>query len=175
MHSTSTRDIEIRPATDADASALVAVYNPYILETTITFEEQAIGPPDMASRVAEVDESGLPFLLAESAGIPVGFAYASRWKGRCAYRHSVETTVYVVRDHWRRGAGAALYAKLLEALGGAGIHTAIGGIALPNDSSIVFHERFGFTKVAHFREVGFKFNRWIDVGYWQLLFEHNAQ
>ena len=114
---------------------------------------------------------GLPFLLADVGGVPVGFAYASKWKGRCAFRHTAETTVYVGREHWRCGVGTALYTRLLGLLQRAGYHAAIGGIALPNESSITLHERLGFAQVALFREVGFKFNGWIDVGYWQLLFE----
>jgi L-amino acid N-acyltransferase YncA len=173
MHSpvVSSREIEIRAATELDAATLADIYNPYIIETIITFEEAAISPSDMAARVAEAHAVGLPFLLAHARSVPVGFAYASKWKGRCAYRHTVETTVYVGRDHWRCGVGTALYTKLLDLLQGAGFHAAIGGIALPNEASIALHERLGFTKVAQFREVGFKFNRWIDVGYWQLLFE----
>ena len=123
----------------------------------------------MAARVAEADGVGLPFLMAEVRSVPVGFAYASKWKGRCAYRHTAETTVYVKHDCWRCGVGKALYTQLLERLQHAGTHAAIGGIALPNESSIALHERLGFVKVAQFREVGFKFNQWIDVGYWQLL------
>lgn len=166
----SSPGVVVRTATKGDASALADIYNPYVLETTITFEEAAVGPADMVSRVAETLEAGLPFLLAEVAGVPAGFAYASKWKGRCAYRHTAETTVYVARDHWRCGVGKALYTRLLESLQQARIHAAIGGIALPNDSSVALHERLGFVKVAQFKEVGFKFNRWIDVGYWQRLF-----
>ena len=77
--------------------------------------------------------------------------------------------MYVGREHWRCGVGTALYTRLLDLLQRASFHAAIGGIALPNESSIALHERLGFTQVAHFREVGFKFNRWIDVGYWQRL------
>ena len=169
MHNFSHRDIKIQAATEADASALIEIYNPYILETTVTFEEQAIAPSDMASRVAEADNAGLPFLVARAEAAPVGFAYAGKWKGRCAYRHSAETTVYVGRDHWRRGVGKALYSALLDLLQKSGMHAAIGGIALPNESSVALHERLGFKKVAQFREVGFKFDRWVDVGYWQIL------
>jgi phosphinothricin acetyltransferase len=170
MHSASHRDILIQAATHADAAALTDIYNPYILETTITFEEQSIASSEMASRIAETGKTGLPFLVARIDGAPVGFAYASKWKGRCAYRHSTETTVYVGRDSWRCGVGTALYRKLLNLLQGAGMHAAIGGIALPNEASIALHERLGFTKVAQFREVGYKFDKWIDVGYWQRLF-----
>lgn len=161
--------VAVRAATEADAPAIAAIYNPHVLSTSITFEETAVEPADMARRVAETFGAQLPFLLAEVSGVPAGFAYASKWKGRCAYRHTVETTVYVERSHWRCGVGKALYMRLLTLLKVAGIHAAIGGIALPNESSIALHERLGFTKVAQFREVGFKFNRWIDVGYWELL------
>jgi len=164
------RSIEIRAAIPADSSALVEIYNPYVAETTITFEETALDASKMAARIAEADAAGLPFLLADIGGAPAGFAYATKWKGRCAYRHTAETTVYVKHDRWRCGVGKALYTQLLERLQHAGTHTAIGGIALPNESSIALHERLGFVKVAQFREVGFKFNQWIDVGYWQLLF-----
>lgn len=167
----SVRDIEIRAASAADASALADIYNPYVIETTVTFEEAALAPSEMAERVAEADVGGLPFLVAAAGSLPVGFACASKWKGRCAYRHTAETTVYVGRDHWRCGLGTALYGKLLDLLQQAGFHAAIGGIALPNDPSVALHERLGFVKVAQFREVGFKFDHWIDVGYWQRLFE----
>ena len=168
---TSVRVIEIRRATEADAPALADVYNPYVVDSIITFEETPVSLSDMAARVAEVDSVGFPFLVAEARGLPVGFAHASKWKGRCAYRHTAETTVYVGRDHWRLGVGMALYRRLLELLQQSGIHAAIGGIALPNEASIALHERLGFVQVARFREVGFKFGRWIDVGYWQRLFE----
>ena len=169
--SESARDIVIRPATGADASALAGIYNPYVTETIITFEEAAVAPPEMAARVAEADAAGLPFLVAEVRGVPAAFACASKWKGRCAYRHTAETTVYVGRDHWRHGLGSALYVELLSLLQQAGFHAAIGGIALPNEPSVALHERLGFVQVARFREVGFKFGRWIDVGYWQRLFK----
>ncbi len=166
------RRIEIRAANQADSSALADIYNPYVIETAITFEETVVDASEMATRVGDSDAAGLPFLLAAVGGAPAGFAYASKWKGRCAYRHTAETTVYVTRDRWRCGVGKALYTQLLERLQHAGIHAAIGGIALPNESSIALHEQFGFVKVAQFREIGFKFDQWIDVGYWQLLFRN---
>ena len=165
----NSQDLTIRPAIAGDAPRLADIYNPYVLTTTITFEESAIGPAEMATRIAESAEASLPFLVAAIGGAPVGFANASRWKGRCAYRYSAETTVYVMQSHWQCGVGKALYSTLLGLLQSSGCHAAIGGIALPNESSIRLHERLGFTQVAQFREVGFKFNRWIDVGYWQRL------
>jgi phosphinothricin acetyltransferase len=166
----SASDLQIRAASAADARSLADIYNPYVVGTAITFEETALSPAAMAARVAEAESAGLPFLLATAGGEPAGFAYASAWKGRCAYRHTCETTVYVGQDHWRCGIGRALYTRLLDLLRQAGLHAAIGAIALPNEPSVALHERLGFEQVARFREVGFKFSRWTDVGYWQRLF-----
>jgi phosphinothricin acetyltransferase len=113
--------------------------------------------------------ASLPWLLWEEEGAVRGYAHASKWKGRCAYRHSAEVTVYLHPAFTGRGIGSKLYEALLADLRERGFHTAIGGIALPNPSSIALHERFGFRKVAHFDEVGWNFGGWIDVGYWQLL------
>jgi L-amino acid N-acyltransferase YncA len=102
-------------------------------------------------------------------GEVVGYAYASPWRTRCAYRLSVESTVYVSVEHPRKGIGAQLYRALLDDLRARGIHVIIGGIAQPNAASVALHERLGFEKVAHFKQVGRKFAQWIDVGYWELL------
>lgn len=145
------------------------IYNYFIQETTVTFEEQAVSAADICERIREVQTSKLPWLIAEDSNSLVGYAYASRWKGRCAYRFSVEVTVYVEHALTGQGIGSKLYQQLLPELQSRGIHVALGGIALPNDASVALQERFGFEKVAHLREVGFKFNRWIDVGYWQKI------
>lgn len=84
-------------------------------------------------------------------------------------RFSTEVTAYVALDHTGQGIGSRLYGELLPALKDRDIHAVLGEIALPDEASVSFHEKFGFSKVAHFREVGFKFNRWIDVGYWQCI------
>jgi len=99
----------------------------------------------------------------------VGFAYASKWKGRCAYRNSLETTIYLDPSVTRRGIGSSLYNALIQHVRSAGFHTVIGGVALPNEASVALHEKHGYRKVAHFEQVGFKHNRWVDVAYWQLL------
>lgn len=164
----SSRDgVTIRPATTADASAIAGIYNHYVTETIVTFEEEAVSPAEITRRIQEVDSASLPWLIAERCGEVVGYAYASKWKGRCAYRFSVEITVYVGPGHARRGIGSKLYGQLFPILKDRGIHALIGGIALPNEASVALHEKWGLQKVAHFKEVGFKFNRWIDVGYWQ--------
>jgi len=158
----------IRSATAADAEALARIYNHYVKETIITFEEDPVSSADMAGRVTEVERASLPWLVAEQDGQIVGYAYASKWKGRCAYRHSVETTIYLASDCVGRGIGTSLYQALLEQLRNRNLHVAIGGAALPNPASVALHEKLGFRKVAHFAEVGFKFGKWIDVAYWQV-------
>lgn len=158
----------IRNAIPDDAAALAGIYNRYVLDTTVTFEESAVSEAEMAARIAEVQGAGLPWLVAaDDAGTVLGHAYASKWKGRCAYRFAVETTVYLDAAAHGRGLGRQLYERLLGLLRDAGMHVAIGGIALPNPTSIAFHEKLGFRKVGQFDEVGFKFGRWVDVGYWQ--------
>ncbi len=161
--------MSIRMATVEDAAAIAAIYNPYVADTCITFETEPVQAAGMAARITEVLDAGLPWLLAEDAAGAAGFAYASKWKGRCAYRFSVESTVYLHRDHTGRGIGRALYGRLLEEIRARRMHAVIGGIALPNAASIALHERLGFRKVAHFEQVGYKQDRWVDVGYWQLL------
>ena len=159
---------EIRPALKSDAAAIAEIYNYYVLETIITFEEEAVTVAEMEQRIAEIS-AAYPWIVFEEDDKVLGYAYASGWKSRCAYRNSVETTVYLHPDAVGKGAGTKLYKALLNQLWGRGMHTAIGGIALPNAASIALHEKMGFHKVAEFQEVGFKFNQWINVGYWQVL------
>lgn len=159
--------MHIRPAHTDDAQAIAAIYNPYILNTVISFEEDAVTDAAMAQRIADVQAGGLPWLVAERDGKVLGYAYATKWRVRHAYRFSVESSVYLAPAAARQGVGTALYAALLAQLAGCGCHLVIGGIALPNDASVALHEKMGYEKVAHFREVGFKFGRWRDVGYWQ--------
>ena len=105
--------------------------------------------------------------MAEQGGLVVGYAYATRWRARAAYRESVESSVYLAPEATGRGLGRALYDVLLPELRGSGLHAVIGGITLPNAASVALHEALGFTHVGTFREVGYKFGRRIDVGYWQ--------
>ncbi len=161
----------VRDAVPADADSIARIYNHYVLNTIVTFEEDAISAQTIDGRLADTRAANLPFVVAERGRQVCGYAYASKWKGRCAYRFSAEVTVYVDCEHGAQGIGSTLYAHLLPVLRQQGIHAAIGGIALPNDASVALHEKFGFVQVAQFREVGRKFERWIDVGYWQRVFE----
>lgn len=156
----------IRTATCADAESVCTIYNHYVAHTVVTFEEQPVATAEMQSRIAAVLEK-LPWLVLEHDGAIAGYAYASPWKARSGYRFAAESSIYLAPAQTRRGFGSALYARLLENLRARNVHCVIGGAALPNPASVALHERLGFTKVAHFRENGFKFGRWIDVAYWQ--------
>jgi phosphinothricin acetyltransferase len=158
----------IRPATPADAGRICAIYNHYVTTTTVSFEEDAVGAQEMAQRIADVAAAGLPWLVLEVDGALAGYAYATKWRVRPAYRYSVESTVYLDKDCTGRGLGRTLYGALLDELRKRELHLVIGGIAQPNAGSVGLHEALGFRKVAHFSEVGMKFGRWVDVGYWEL-------
>ncbi len=125
----------------------------------------------MRARILEAAAARLSWLVAIDGSAIIGYAYASKWKGRCAYRHSVESTVYLAPSSTGNGVGRKLHAALIDRLQDRGVHTVIGGIALPNEASIALHERLGFEKVAQFKQVGFKQDRRIDAGHWQFCFD----
>lgn len=132
---------KIRQVAPADAAAITEIYNHYVTQTAVTFEVEPISSAEMLGRIEETISS-LPWLVFELEGRP-------------------EST--------GQGCGTPLYRQLIKEVGQLGFHSMIGGIALPNPSSERLHEKLGFKKIAHFKEVGWKFERWIDVGYWQLL------
>lgn len=164
----------MRSALEEDAEHIARIYNYYVLNSVITFEEEPVAVPVMAARIAEVQGASLPWLVAEADSLVVGYAYANKWKARSAYRHSVETTIYIEKGREGRGVGSILYAELLSILRAEGKHVAIGGAALPNDASVALHEKLGFEHVATFRQVGFKHDRWVDVAYWQVVLTPNT-
>ncbi len=159
----------IRNVTQNDVPALCEIYNHYVSETVITFEEIPILHEEMSRRVDSVT-SRFPWLVFEQQGAVVGFAYAAQWKERSAFRYSVESSVYVSHEAVGQGIGTALYKALISKLHAAEVHSVIGGISLPNPQSVKLHEKLGFEKTGHFHEVGRKFDQWIDVGYWELTF-----
>ena len=163
----------IRLAHSSDPTRIAKIYNYYIANTVMTFEENPITALDIQTRIEETKAEGLPWLVAEdgagNSAEVIGYAYASKWKGRCAYRHTVEVTVYLSKAATAKGWGTKLYQALFNELKQLSIHATIGGISLPNEASIALHEKLGMKKVAHFKEVGFKFGQWVDVGYWQAI------
>ncbi|MCE9618641.1 MAG: GNAT family N-acetyltransferase [Planctomycetes bacterium] len=158
----------IRSATTNDAQGICDIYNHYVARTVITFEEEAVPSSEMQSRIKSVVPT-LPWLVAEIDGVVQGYAYASPWRARSAYRYAVESTVYLAPERSRQGLGSELYASLLSKLSERRLHCAFGVIALPNPASVAIHEKFGFHKVGELKQVGWKFDRWVDVGYWQLM------
>ncbi len=161
----------IRAATPHDAAALADIYNHYITDSIVTFEEVPIDAAEMVRRLADVRSAGLPWLLAEDEGRVVGYAYGAKWNKRQGYRFSAEVTVYLAKGASGKGIGSALYKELLGQLRALGFKSAIGGIALPNEASVALHEKFGFKKAAHYERIGIKFGQWLDVGYWQCHLE----
>jgi phosphinothricin acetyltransferase len=157
----------IRPVAATDAAAIAAIYNHYVTQTTVTFEEEPVSADEMGRRIEALTGQGQPWLVAEVDGQVAGYAYATKWHHRHGYRYSAEVTVYLGKDFGGRGLGTALYQALFPLLEANGIKSLVGVIALPNAASIALHEKFGMQKVGHLKAIGMKFGEWIDVGYWQ--------
>jgi L-amino acid N-acyltransferase YncA len=158
----------IRDAVLADSPEIAEIYNFYVANTCITFEETEVTSDEMSNRLRKVSEASLPWIVAVKDEAVIGYAYATKWKERTAYRFSVESTVYLSTEAQGNGLGTKLYEALLDKLTLLGINCVIGGITLPNPASVGLHEKIGMEKVAQFPKVGFKFGEWLDVGYWQL-------
>lgn len=158
----------VRPADPGrDAEACAAIYAPYVTESFVSFEMEAPSAREMERRMTETMATH-PWLVFESEGQVVGFAYGSAHHKRAAYRWSADVSVYVDREHRRLGAGRELYSALLDLLRRQGFRQACAGVSLPNEGSVAFHESFGFEPVGVYREIGWKFGQWYDVGWWQL-------
>ncbi len=156
----------IRKAKETDAHTIALIYNHYILHSTITFEEKEVNEQLIIERLKESKKH--PWWVFEQEGVVLGYAFSTKWKSRSAYRFTVESSVYVAPKQRQKGVGTLLYSKLIESLKKEGFRIILAGISLPNDKSISFHEKLGFQKVGQLESVGYKFNRWIDVGYWEL-------
>jgi L-amino acid N-acyltransferase YncA len=163
--------MNIRPASSEDAPGIAKVYNHYIRTSHATFEIEPVDHTEMLRRVRDALASGYPFLAADDIDIS-GYAYGRPFRPRPGYRHAVEVAVYVDPDRQGEGIATELYGHLFPQLFAGGARTLIAAIALPNEPSVQLHEKFGFVKSGHFREVGRKFDRWIDVGYWQRMNEN---
>ncbi len=159
----------IRTVKPTDAASIAEIYNYYIRETVVTFEDEPVSTEDMQQRINSLLENHIWLVYTQGNKI-MGYAYAGPWRLRSAYRYAVETSVYLSTKAIGKGIGTTLYKTLIEQVRQKNFHVAIGGIALPNEASIALHEKCGFEKNAHFKQVGYKFGQWIDVGYWQLVF-----
>ena len=156
----------IREARASDAKSIALIYNQYILNSTITFEEKKIGFKTIVDRISTNKKH--KWWVFEKDNILMGYAYSTKWKTRSAYRYTVESSVYVAQKYQHKGIGKALYINLIKSLKDDGFRRILAGISLPNNNSVIFHEKLGFKKVGQLEAVGYKFNRWIDVGYWEL-------
>ena len=137
---------KIRQVAPADAAAIAEIYNHYVTQTAVTFEVEPISSAEMLVRIEETISS-LPWLVFELEGALIGYAFASPRKSRCAYRYSVESTIYLRPESTGQGCGTPLYRQLIKEVGQLGFHSIIGGIALPNPSSERLHEKLGFKRL----------------------------
>ncbi|MEX2113526.1 MAG: N-acetyltransferase family protein [Pirellulales bacterium] len=159
----------LRNATAADLSAINEIYNYYVLHSTCTYQ---LEPETLADRQAWFEShaaEGYPVVVAEIDGRVVGWGSLSRFHARAGYAPSVEASVYIAHDFHRRGLGRTILQHLIERARAAGFHTLIGGASADQPASIALQESLGFTRVAHFKEVGQKFGQRLDVIYLQLM------
>jgi len=160
--------LRIRPARASDVHTLTELYNHYVRETPITFD---VEPFTLAQRELWMRDFAATgryrLLVAEESERVAGYACTRRFRDKAAYETTVEVSVYLAPDATGRGLGKALYAELFEAIRGEDVHRAIAGITLPNDASIALHRRFGFTSAGVMTDVGRKFGRFWDVGWYE--------
>ena len=155
----------IRDVALEDASAIAKIYNYYIEETVVTFETQSIDSDEIVKRIQGILAAGFPWLVKlDTRGNVAGYAYVGPWRARAAYRATVESALYVSRDQTGKGIGQELYEALFNRLQETGdVHVVVGAIAMPNDASVGLHRKLGFKDGGLYREVGSKFESWIDV------------
>jgi L-amino acid N-acyltransferase YncA len=157
----------IRSVRKEDAPFILEIYAPYVLETPVTFEEIVPDVHEIVSRIEGI-ASQLPYLVCEMDGKVAGYAYASDFRSRAAYRWIKELSVYIHPDFRRRNIASALYSCIIHLLKYQGITTALACITVPNPESVNFHEKFGFRKVGEFEANGFKLGQWHNVGWWEM-------
>ncbi|MFC4565793.1 GNAT family N-acetyltransferase [Nocardiopsis mangrovi] len=162
-------EVVVRAACEADVPAVARIYAHYALHTCVTFEEPAPDEADWGRRFAAVVDAGLPFLVAECGGEPVGYAYCSPWKARPAYRFTVENSIYLAPGAGRLGIGSALLGALLDAAEAAGVRQVIAVVATDaadaglGAGSIALHRAWGFEDCGRLERVGYKHGRWLDT------------
>lgn len=159
----------LRKVNTADAEAICKIYNYYVENTIITFETEPVSVDDMKHKIEETTANYDWIVYENEKGIVTGYAYLTLFRTRAAYQYTAETSVYVDVNETGKGIGNILYAELIKIFNQSGLHSLMGCIALPNEPSVKLHEKFGFIKAAHLTEVGKKFGKWIDVGYWELV------
>lgn len=158
----------IRDVLVSDARRIHEIYNKYVVESRATFREQPVSLKEIETQIQKIIEN-FPWLVYEEDDHIVGYTYADKWKEKTAYRYTVETSIYLDSEYLGKGIGSKLKEAMIKELRNRGFHCVISAISLPNPASVAMCEKFGFQKVGQLREIGYKFDEWIDVGYWQLL------
>jgi phosphinothricin acetyltransferase len=164
----------IRPVSPRDAASICGIYNYYIENTVITFEEEPVSVESMEARIKTV-AAKYPWLVYEEAGEILGYAFIHAWHERSAYRFTAEDSIYLKHGKQGQGIGKTLFARLLEEVRKRDIRVLMSVITVPNQASTVLHERFGFKQAGCFSGVGFKFGRRLDVGYWELMLDEKPE
>lgn len=159
----------IRDVTLNDAGRIAEIYNYYIKETIITFEYDPVSEDDIKQRILKITARNYPYFVYEEDGKVVGYAYLNNWRERAAYDITLETSVYLDRTLTGSGIGSIMYNELIERARKINIHSLIGVISLPNEQSQRLHRKFGFEFIGNFKESGVKFDRFVDVEFWQLI------
>jgi len=159
----------IRNVKLSDAERIAQIYNYYIENTVVTFDENQVAEETVRQKIEDIRAKSYPYLVYEEKGQLMGYAYLDTWRSRSAYNITLETSIYVDIQHTGKGWGSKLYEALIEKARGMNIHSLIAGISLPNDYSRKLHKKFGFQLIGNFKEVGIKFNKLIDVEFWQKI------
>lgn len=158
----------IRDIILSDAKRIHEIYNKYVEKSWATFQEQPVSLDEIEIQIQRIIKD-FPWLVYQEGDQIIGYTYADKWKGKSAYRYTVETSIYLDSEHLGKGIGSKLKEAMIEELRKRNFHCVISVISLPNPASIAMCEKFGFKKVGHLKEIGYKFDEWIDIGYWQLL------
>lgn len=158
----------IRLAEKRDVPGILEIYSPFILQTAVTFEETVPDEESFWKRIQEI-MTELPFLVCEIENRIAGYAYASGYRSRASYRWTKEVSVYVHPDFQRKKVAQALYTSLHELVRYQGIADLLAIITMPNESSVAFHEHFGYRKSGEFSKVGFKLGKWQNVGWFEFF------
>jgi len=167
--------INVRIALETDLEAILEIYNDAIMNTTAVYDYEP-HTLEMRKQWFRIKEAqGYPVFVAEDNGRVVGFSSIGPWRAWAAYKYSVENSIYVAANQRGKGIGKLLLQPLIKAAEELDMHTIVAGIDSTNEVSIKLHERFGFKEVGHFTQVGYKFGRWLDLTFMQLLLKTPAE
>lgn len=160
-------DLVLRPYRPGDIPAVTRIYGHYVRETVITFETAAPDEAEMATRFAAIAAKGHPLLIGEIGGEVVGYAYASTYRPREAYRFTCEDSIYLAPDATGRGIGSTMLARLIEDSAKAGLKQMLAVITAERENSIRLHAKHGFRLIGRYEALGYKFDRWLDIVHMQ--------